>query len=586
MLLVPRTCLPQSDREDGQPEKPISLEETRGFSAYALLGDPGSGKSKAFQHEAAVCGATPINAGDFLGLDHPEFQDANFPIFIDGLDETRAGTANAMVPLDGIRKKLKQLGCHRFRISCRAADWLGQPDAQRLQSLLAEGETIQVFRLQPLTLDDISAILAANHGITDPQTFIADAERHGLTDLLFNPQTLEMLAKAVGNANHWPEGRLDTYEMACVRLAQEHNQEHAAANRRTAPNQTRLRRAAAYLCILQLISDLPGFTRSSNPPDRALTLNEVPNPENLPLDEAIASRLFKEVRRDVFAPVHRTVAEYLAASYIAEGLNAKLSLGRVLALICGADGGVVSGMRGLNAWLASLSPTARLTCSRLDPLGVLLFGDARQFSVAEKSTLIDALGDGVASFPQIRWRDWHGKPFSLLVTSEMLPLVGQRLLSQDRSESHQTVVLALLDGLQTVPPTLALAPALLSVAKDASWWQSLRLRALRIYVRSVGVNDVSVRSLLEDVHAGTVKDEDDELLGTLLVAMYPIALSSSVLPQFLHPPKKSNLIGMYTMFWRHDLQRVIAKELPALLDAFAQRPALRLGKVCTTPAAA
>lgn len=579
MMLVPRTCLPQSEPKDGQPAKAIPLEETRDFAAYALLGDPGSGKSKAFEQEAAAWGAVPISAGDFLGLDHPELQHASFPIFIDGLDETRAGSVNGLVPLDDIRKKLQQLGCRRFRISCRAADWLGKPDADRLQRLLAEGESIQVFRLQPLTLTDVAAILEANHGIGEPQTFIAAAEQHRLTELLFNPQTLEMLAKAVGSENHWPESRLGVYEMACARLAKEHNQEHVAATRKTAPNQASLRRAAGYLCVLHLIADLAGFTRTSDPQDRALVLNEVQNPENLPLDEAIASRLFKEVRPDVFAPVHRTVAEFLAASYIAEGLKAKLSLGRVLALICGSDGGVVSGVRGLSAWLASLAPTARLVCSRLDPLGVLLYGDTHNFSVAEKVTLTDALGDGVASSPPFRWRDWHGKPFSSLVTSEMLPVVGQRLVGQDRSEGTQTVVLALLEGLQLSPPVPSLEAILFAMVRDATWWQSLRLRALRIYIRWVGITDVSVRALLDDVHVGTVEDEDDEFLGTLLVSMYPHALSSSVLPQFLHPPKKSNFIGSYAMFWRRDLELVSATELPDLLDAFAQRPELRRAAV-------
>ncbi len=260
MLLVPRTCLPHAEPEDGQPAKSVALEATRGFAAYVLLGDPGSGKSKAFEREAAAWGAVPISAGDFLGLDHPELRDADFPVFIDGLDETRAGSTNGMVPLDGIRKKLQQLGCRRFRISCRAADWLGQPDAQRLQSLLADGELIEVFRLQPLTSAEVAAILEANCGIADPDAFIAAVEEHGLTELLFNPQTLEMLAKAVGSANLWPESRLGTYEMACDRLAQEHNQEHAAATRKTAPNQVTLRRAAAYLCVLYLVADLAGFS--------------------------------------------------------------------------------------------------------------------------------------------------------------------------------------------------------------------------------------------------------------------------------------------------------------------------------------
>jgi len=575
MLLVPRICLPQADPEDGQPAKAIAIEETRGFSAYALLGDPGSGKSKAFEQEAAIYGVAPISAGDFLGLDHPALRDATFPIFIDGLDETRAGMTNGTVPLDGIRKKLQQLGCRRFRISCRAADWLGQSDAQRLQSLLSEGDIVRIFRLQPLTVADVEAILEANYGIANPTAFVAAADEHGLKELLFNPQTLEMLAKAVGTANRWPESRLAVYEMACVRLAQEHNQEHAAATRKIAPNQAALRSAAAYLCVLYLVADLAGFTRSNNPGDRVLALNAVPNPQGLPFDEAIASRLFKEVGQDVFIPAHRTVAEFLAAGYIADALSATLSLRRFLTMICGSDGGVVSSMRGLNAWLASLSSSARLTCSQLDPLGVLLYGDARNFSVNEKLMLIGFLDDGVASSPLLRWRDWDSKSFSPLVMPEMQEALKQRLIDQDRSEGSQLVAMALLGGLKLVPPAPALAPILLSMARGAEWWPALRLQALKLYIRWVGASEASVMELLEDVHGGRVQDEDDEFLGTLLDAMYPHALSSRLLPQFLHPPKKSNLIGRYTMFWRHSLVKVVVQELPVLLDAFAQRPELR-----------
>lgn len=575
MLLVPRTCLPQSEPEDGQPAKPIPIEETRGFAAYALLGDPGLGKSKAFEQEAAAWGAVPISAGDFLGLDHPELQNASFPIFIDGLDETRAGTANGTLPLDGIRKKLQHLGCRRFRISCRAADWLGQPDAHRLQSLLPAGEQVQVFSLQPLTLSDVATILPANHAISDPQAFIASAEQHGLTDLLFNPQTLGMLATAVGPDNRWPETRLAVYEMACERLVQEHNEEHVAATRRTAPDQSRLLQAAAYLCAIQLVADLAGFTHSPNAPDRVLKLNAVPNPEGLPLGEALTSRLFKAIGRDVFAPVHRTVAEFLAARCLADRLQDKLTLRRVRALICGSDGGIISGMRGLAGWLASMSSAARATFAGLDSLGVLLYGDARNFSIAEKSALMDRLGGDIAVSASFRWFEWEGRPFSALVTSEMLSIVNQRMADTDRSENQQLLVLSLLEGLLHAPQDTGLAPLLLSMVRDASRWQSVRLRALKIYRRWVDVDDASLRALLDDVGTGTVTDSDDEILGALLVAMYPCALASADLPTFLHAPKKENLIGKYTMFWRRDLEKVDAAEVPLLLDAFAARPELR-----------
>lgn len=577
MLLVPRTCVRQSDIKGEPVAEPTLLSDTRALTAYVLLGDPGSGKTEAFVQEIDAGGGHRISAGDFLALAHPELQDSTLPVFIDGLDETRAGTVDGRVPLDNIRRKLQQLGCRRFRLSCRAADWLGNPDAAKLQSILPAGEQLQVFTLHPLTLDDIAAILLANHGITDPQAFITSAERHGLTDLLFNPQTLGMLAMAVGPDNHWPETRLAVYEMACERLVQEHNEEHVAATRKTASDQGTLHQAAAYLCAIQLIADLAGFTRSPNPPDRVLRLNAVPNPRGLPLDEALTSRLFKSIGRDVFAPVHRTVAEFLTARCLTDRLQEQLTLRRVLALICGSDGGIVSSMRGLGGWLASMSSLARATLVRLDSLGVLLYGDAKDFSIAEKSALMKRLGGDIAVSASFRWYEWEGRPFTALVTPEMRAVVSQQLADVDLSENHQLLVSALLDGLLDAPSDSGLVHLVLSIVRDASRWPAVRGRALKIYRRWVGVDGPSMRTLLDDINAGAVTDSDDELLGALLKAMYPRALSSADLPDFLHPPKRKNLIGEYTMFWRHDLDKIDVAEAPSLLDAFAARTELSKG---------
>ncbi|MBR7946045.1 NACHT domain-containing protein [Burkholderia cenocepacia] len=576
MLLVPRTCTRQSDIKDGPVAKPIPLSDTRALTAYVLLGDPGSGKTEAFVQEADTGGGYRISAGDFLALDHPELQDSTLPVFLDGLDETRAGTFDDRVPLDNIRKKLQQLGCRSFRLSCRAADWLGNPDTAKLQWLLPAGEQVHVFNLYPLTLDDVAAILPANHGIADPQAFITSAERHGLTDLLFNPQTLGMLAMAVGPDNCWPETRLAVYEMACERLAQEHNEEHVAATRKTAPNQDMLHQAAAYLCALQLIADLTGFTRSPKPSKRVLRLNAVPNPQGLPLDEALASRLFKSIGRDVFVPVHRTVAEFLAARCLTDHLREHLTLRRVLTLICGSDGGVVSSMRGLTGWLVSMSTLARTALVRLDSLGALLYGDAKDFSIAEKSTLMERLGSDIAVSASFRWYEWEGR-FTALVTPEMRMIVAQRLADEDRSENHQMLVFALLEGLRDVPLDTNLVPLLLPIVRDASWWPAIRSRSLKIYRRWVGATDPSLRTLLDDIRSGDVTDSEDELLGALLKMTYPGVLSSADLPAFLHPPKRNNLIGEYTMFWRHDLDNVDVTEVPSLLDAFAARTELSKG---------
>ncbi|MGT2509765.1 hypothetical protein [Cupriavidus basilensis] len=246
MLLVPRTCVRQSDTKVEPVVEPTPLSDTRALTAYVLLGDPGSGKTEAFWWEADAGGGHRISASDFLALNHPELQDSTLPVFIDGLDETRAGTVDGRVPLDNIRKKLQQLGCRSFRLSCRAADWLGNPDAAKLQSLLPAGEQVQVFTLHPLTLADVAAILPANHGITDPQAFITSAEQHGLTDLLFNPQTLGMLATAVGPDNRWPETRLAVLRNG-VRAAGAGAQR--GARRRYPQDRVGSRHASAGRCI-------------------------------------------------------------------------------------------------------------------------------------------------------------------------------------------------------------------------------------------------------------------------------------------------------------------------------------------------
>ena len=127
--IVPRTCKeilpPDSDRDKGS----LPLKEFRSATAYVLLGDPGSGKTTAFETECEALGddACFITARDFLALDldsHPEWRGKT--LFIDGLDEIRASAYDARVPLDKIRNRIDKLGKPRFRISCRGGDWLGK----------------------------------------------------------------------------------------------------------------------------------------------------------------------------------------------------------------------------------------------------------------------------------------------------------------------------------------------------------------------------------------------------------------------------------------------------------------------------
>ena len=138
-LKVSRTCteVPAGDGDRHTHSRP--LEEFREAPAYVLLGDPGAGKTTAFESERDALGeekACKISARNFLAFDpqnHPEWRGK--VLFIDGLDEVRAGSADIRTPFDQVRGKLDALERPPFRLSCREADWLGENDRKHLESV-------------------------------------------------------------------------------------------------------------------------------------------------------------------------------------------------------------------------------------------------------------------------------------------------------------------------------------------------------------------------------------------------------------------------------------------------------------------
>ena len=322
MGIVSRTCTEIAlGNEDRHREKnPRPLKDFRSEHAYVLLGDPGSGKTTAFESECRAHGnsACLVDARDFVSLDlnkHPEWSGKT--LFIDGLDEIRAGSFDARTPFDEIRRRLDALGRPRFRLSCRTADWLGANDRKRLNSVSPAAVT--VLQLNPLTESEIVEILTVRQEIADPNEFIQTARHHGVYGLLANPLTLEMLAAAVGGGQHWPEGRKQTFETACRQMVQEHNEEHlAAAEPEGPPAPDRLLDAAGRLCAFQLLSGTAGFSlRSNEGSDDFPTLDRFDRDSLEFLRRAVATKLFKAISVDRFDTIHRHIAEFLGARYLA-----------------------------------------------------------------------------------------------------------------------------------------------------------------------------------------------------------------------------------------------------------------------------
>ena len=362
-------------RLTGDTHTPLS--DYADCAAYVLIAEPGAGKTTAFKAESEAQGAVCVTVRNFLTFDKPEWRDTT--LFLDGLDEYRASFTDRRTPLDQIRMKLDSLGCPRFRLSCRWSDWLAANDKEHLQNVSPDSK-VTVVRLDPLSKNNIKAILTNNHGVKDVDEFITAARDRGVDTLLSNPQNLELLAKSVADGN-WPDSRLETFERACEILVRETNGEHLIANPSAADTKPLLN-VAGRLCAVQLLAGHAGYSL----PDLAEPDGDYPSLADIGEDmqgrarQVLGTRLFKGVSEGRLAPTHRQIAEFLAARYVSELLKGGLPLERVLALITGFDGKLITQFGNFVSWLAVHNKSSRKALGRLNPSGLIYADDQGAFS--------------------------------------------------------------------------------------------------------------------------------------------------------------------------------------------------------------
>ena len=593
---VPRTCTEIG--EDGQVKKNadgskhtcLSFEEFRDTDAYVLLGPPGAGKTITFEQEAARSKAhPPVTARDFIALGiekHPEWH--NTTLFIDGLDEMRAGSLDGRTPLDKIRGKLEQLDRPRFRISCREADWFGANDRDHLKTVSRDGK-VTVLRLDPLTNEDVLKILRDDPKVDDPEKFVHEARRKGLDTLLTNPQSLKMLVKAVAGAGgDWPDTRIQTFDMACRTLLRDPNQEHQVAKPRGVAISDLLK-AAGRLCAVQLLSGSAGYVLPGTERDHEyLGLEQISGGDQKVFRHVLGTKLFVVPTEGRAALVHRHVAEFLAGRYLAGLIENGLPVGRTLALMTGDDGGVVSELRGLSAWLASHSTTSRMEIIERDPIGTILYGDDKDFSYDEKRRLIHGLFRESQKNPwflgSLEIRDSH---FGDLATPDMEPAFREVLTSPLRDDAHQVLTMILIEALRHGPAILELTDVVLGMVKDDSWRPRIRQHALDTILHHGKNNRQTgnkLKDLLADIYGGSIPDSDDELFGQLLFAFYPSKFSASEILQYLRMPKHRDPDSMYKRFWNcHVVDNSTNPQRAELLDILVERSDELLEKIRKDP---
>jgi len=564
---VPRTC---TFNPDGSSPESQEIAFFRESNAYVLLGDPGAGKTTLFEKEATDSGGLYLSARDFLTFNRvDEWQGKT--LFIDGLDETRAGKDDARTPLDAIRGKLDQLGCPRFRLSCREADWSGGNDQTALNACVPSGKVI-VLHLNELTGDDIKVILEQDERVDDADRFMQRAKQFNLEGLLHNPQTLDMLIAAV-QGNNWPKTKLETYQLACQKMAVEPNEEHKASRKKQSTTTEQLLDAAGFLYAIQLLSNASVFNESDETSEGQVCLNAIKIPDNLPCAQALKSRLFKWVRENQYVPVHRSVAEFMGARFLAKKVNEGLPLSRVLALMTGFDGGVVAALRGLMSWLGAHSPEARNHLIGIDPLGMVLYGDVQLFLTQTKQQLLSALRHEAERNGYLHYDYWASYSFAALTTKDMTNQLLDLLNSPSREKYDQQILDCILDGLYRTECIPELKGTLISIVRDKTYWEGVRVGALQVLVHQYPEDIVTLLALAEDIRTNKIEDDKNRLLNLLLSKLFPKTIRANNVFDYLRPAKaaRDNYI-VANLFWDGELlQNTKDQDLPILLDELTKR---------------
>lgn len=572
MLLVPRRARRILEEGNSRVENPIQpLAEFRDKAAWVLLGEPGSGKSLAFEEEAKATGGRFTSIAKFLS-DDPDVSWQGATLFLDGLDETRASGGDVSVLLK-LRAYLRKLGNPPFRIACRAADWFGSTDSQAISDASPDAR-LGILLLEPLSTAEILDILRNNHGIPDPKSFVEKAGKHGIDGLLNNPQTLHLLAESIRDGQ-WPNTRQETYQLACEKLADEDSKTHRVRLRTQPTAVENLLDAAGQLCAVLLLSDRTGLALDAEAADQLYPPIDDFSPPDLAAARLVAGRkLFwpSPDGEERVVPGHRSIAEYLAAKWLAHQIDHRgLPLPRVLNLLQGQDDRTVAGLRGLYGWLALHCQTARLRLIEADPLTVIVYGDVKPMSAVDKRHLLAGLRREAEHHIAFRWELRSAAPFGALADRQLAEDFAAALKSPERDEASQSFADCVLDILLEGDTIPELAETIKAVILDDTRRGIVRRDALLAWLKEQPPAEEAL-ALLDSINDGRVVDTDDQLVGLLLSHLYPKAIEPSSLLRYLHPPKERRSIGSYWMFWKHELPRIApAFHLTVLLDQLAAR---------------
>lgn len=565
--------LPDPDDEFGRQLNPsvCVTEELSRHECLALLGEPGSGKSRgllALRTYETEKGAAILYVDlRSFSSDHalrsaifeaPEFSvwragETHLTLYLDSLDECLIHVRTvAAIILDGLRGAFTRDGPSlRLRIACRSAEW--PPLLARGLGELWEGaDTFATFELAPLRSMDVK--LAAQAAGVRPTEFLAAIRTHDAEAFALRPLTLRFLLSAFTEPGGVPQTADALYLAGCRELAREHSLSRKSSASQYLGVDERIR-IAERLAAFSLICRRPTFYLGEDECEISTqdlwarhiyasqdTGDDSDQPApNRHINEVLQTALFTSAGTERVGWTHWAVPEFLAARF----LTRQLDITRQLELLTIPDSTgkhqVVPQLRELTTWAATCNPALAEALVELDA-SVLLNGKPLDHSPQSRSRIVESLlrqiNEGTLEYSRL---DLRGTARALNHSGLEEQLA--RSISNPTANPGQRAAALNIAGECGVA---GLASAVLEVALARSEAPSLRRVAVSAWVK-LGPKSEWFR-LIPLLTLSESDDPQDDLKGDVLRVLWPSVISITELIGCLTPPRRTNYFGSYQHF--------------------------------------
>ena len=459
-----------------------------------ILGDPGLGKTVLAQWLGEQPGMKYVRADSFVRKVNHDIPIAGAErVVVDGLDEIASAAPGGAV--DDMLKRLSAIGNPPFVLSCREADWLGAVYRVKIED--DYGVAPVLLHLRSFTEEDARLFLSEEFPEIDSAGVLKHLARHGIESLNENPLTLRMLGEVARNDGRLPETRAQLFDRACRVMLKEPNPRHLQDSH-ARRNQEELLLAAGAICAAQLLCGRVGTFNGPNmeTPERYLHVEDIAGlPFARAANDALRVRLFQSEGESRFTHVHRVIAEYLGARWLARCFEADMSEKRLLALFRHGEG-VPTSLRGLHAWMARFNEALARRCIKADPYAVLRYGDAETLNLDLARSLLAALTRLSEENPYFRSEDWGRHPVSGLLRTELKDDIRAIV---EPPHSHIQLTSLLLEAMVGTALSEALADTLGSIVFDTQRYAEERSAAARALYAAGVRNDreAVIQRLLE-----------------------------------------------------------------------------------------